>query len=95
MNFVAIILLMIATFQQSFTVFAVLYVFGFGMRNSLTYMVPVHHSWLWFPSRPGLASGVIIAAFGFGALVFNTISLQLINPDNESADKDGKFTDEV
>ena len=58
-------------------------------------MVPVHHAWLWFPERPGLFSGLIITGFGFGALIFNTMSLFLVNPNNESANADGKFSDDV
>ena len=52
----------------------------------MTYMVPVHHGWLLFPNRPGLISGLIICGFGFGALIFNTVSRILVNPDDESAD---------
>ena len=69
--------------------------FGFGINLSLSYMVPVHHGWLWWPERPGLVSGLIICGFGFGAFIFNTLSLMIVNPDNISADKDGKFPDEV
>ena len=58
-------------------------------------MVPVHHGWLWFPDRPGLVSGLIICGFGFGALIFNNVSRLLVNPDNESADADGKFSSSV
>ena len=48
-NSVGIFVLFLATIQSSFTAFAVLYVLGFGINNALTYMVPVHHAWLWFP----------------------------------------------
>lgn len=58
-------------------------------------MVPVHHGWLWWPERPGLVSGLIICGFGFGALTFNTVSLMMVNPDNLSADEEGKFPDDV
>ena len=73
-----------------------LYVLGFGTTNAMTYMVPVHHGWSWFPNRPGLVTGLIISGFGFGALIFNSVSRALVNPDNESADAEtGKFSDEV
>mmetsp|Transcript_45683 Transcript_45683/g.60559 ORF Transcript_45683/g.60559 Transcript_45683/m.60559 type:complete len:252 (+) Transcript_45683:355-1110(+) len=94
-NLVGISLLLIASYQSSFLPFCILYVLGFGINNALTYIVPVHHSWLWFPERPGLASGLIITGFGFGALIFNTVSLYVVNPGNESAAQDGKFSDEV
>ena len=66
------------------------------MTNAMTYMVPVHHVWSWFPTRPGLVTGLIISGFGFGAVIFNNVSRALVNPDNESADAEtGKFSDMV
>ena len=94
-NAVGITLLLIATTRQSFPVFALLYVFGFGFNNALTYMVPIHHAWLWFPERPGLVSGILISGFGIGALIFNTVCLYLVNPQNESSDESGRFSAEI
>ena len=51
-------------------------------------MVPVHHSWLWFPKFSGLTSGIIIGGFGFGALIFNNVSTSLINPSNLPFDEE-------
>ncbi len=70
--------------------FGAMYAFGFGLCNGLTYMVPVHHGWLWYPQRPGLISGIIIGGFGFGALIFDNVATVLVNPDNLPA-QDGKF----
>ena len=70
-----------------------LFVFGFGSMCGLTYMVPVHHGWLWFPERAGLVSGIIIGGFGLGPLIFNNLSLAIINPDNVSIDEKGRFPD--
>lgn len=92
---VGLSLVVMATFQTEFWSFTALYVAGFGMTNALTYMVPVHHGWLWFPNRPGLVSGIIICGFGFGALTFNIMSLAIVNPANESSDEEGKFSDKV
>ena len=61
----------------------------------MTYMVPVHHGWLWFPNKPGLVSGLVICGFGFGALIFNNVSRVIVNPENESADENGTFSIEV
>lgn len=92
----SISLVWIATLQSEFWSFAAFYIIGFGVTNAMTYMVPVHHGWLWFPKRPGLVSGLIICGFGFGALIFNTLSQNLVNPDNESADQEtGTFSEEV
>lgn len=85
----------LSTLMTDFWSFTGLYVLGFGVTNALTYMVPVHHGWLWFPGRPGLVSGLIICGFGFGALIFNNVSRMIVNPENESSDADGKFSDTV
>ena len=80
--------------MTEFFPFATLYVLGFGVCNGLSYMVPMHHGWLWFPDRPGLISGIIIGGFGLGSLVFAPIATQIVNPGGEQA-VDGHFTDAV
>ena len=87
-------LLVVASYMKTAVWFGVLWALGWGPCVSLTYLVPVHHGWLWFPERPGLISGIIIGGFGFGALIFDNVALKLINPDNRVA-KDGKFPDTV
>ncbi len=72
-----------AGFTTTYVAFALLYSFGYGICNGMTYMVPMHHGWLWFPNRPGLISGIIIGGFGFGELVFAPIALKLVNPHGE------------
>ena len=88
-------MILLAIHQTEFWAFSALFVFGFGFMNGLTYMVPVHHGWLWFPERSGLVSGIIIGGFGLGPLIFNNVSLAVINPLNESSDANGKFSDEI
>ena len=56
---------------KSFYPFMILFAAGFGLCNALTYMVPMHHGWLWFPNNPGLVSGIIIGGFGVGTLIFS------------------------
>ena len=46
-------------------------------------MVHVHHSWLFFPNQTGLISGIILAGYGFGALIFDNVSTAIINPNND------------
>ena len=59
-------------------------------------MAPVHHAWIWFPKFPGLTSGIIIGGFGFGALIFNSLSTALINPDNLPFNKETfRYPEEV
>ena len=36
----------------------------------------------WFTTHPSLATGLIVAGFGGGALIFNQVITNYINPDN-------------
>jgi len=85
--FIGLSLLTINLYQTSFMPFATFYVLGFSLAQGLTYLVPVHHVWLWFPDYPGLTSGIVLAGYGFGSLIFNSASTALINPDNEVQDQ--------
>ncbi|WAR27507.1 hypothetical protein MAR_013211 [Mya arenaria] len=40
----------------------------------------------WFPTRPSLVSGIILAGYGGGATIFNQVITAYINPDNYSPD---------
>jgi hypothetical protein len=42
--------------------------------------VPVHLCWDWFPNNKGLATGICLGGFGFGAFIFGFISRWLVNP---------------
>jgi len=37
--------------------------------------------------RKGLATGIIMGAFGFGAFIFSFLALTVINPDNSKPEK--------
>ena len=82
--------MLIATLMDTFYAFLPIFSIGFGVCNGITYLVPLHHSWLWFPDRPGLISGIIVSGFGIGTFAFNELCIYIVNPDNEKAD-DGKF----
>ena len=51
----------------------------------LVYWTPIIGGWEWFPEHKGLVSGLIIAAYGFGAVIFGPISTAIINPQNYRA----------
>ena len=67
---------------------------GIGLSQGLTYIMPIHYGWQWWPAQHGLVSGVIIGGAGLGAMVFDFISTALVNPDNVSQ-TDGRFPKEV
>jgi MFS family permease len=60
----AITLITISSFCKRFELWYIFYAFGYGMGSGSTYILPVHHSWLWFPRSPGTVSGIILAGFG-------------------------------
>ena len=58
-------------YTTNFNVYMIAYCLAFGYVGGVAYMVPVHHTWGWFPSRAGLMSGFIIGAVGLGPVVFD------------------------
>ena len=56
--------------RDSFMAFFILFVGGFGILEGLCYMVPIQLGWKTVSKRSGLISGIIIAGFGAGALIF-------------------------
>ena len=58
-------------------------------------MVPIHHSWLFFPKKSGLISGIIIAGFGAGPLIFDNLATKIINPGNEKQVNDYHYPSDV
>ena len=68
---------------------------GYGFVDGLTYMSTVKHGWDWWPNSPGLASGIIISGFGLSGLIWNFVSLRLVNPGRETANTDGSYNENV
>ena len=60
------------------------YVLGWAGNTAFTYLITTHHTWLWFPQSPGLASGICMGGYGIGSLVWAEIMTPLLNPDNVS-----------
>lgn len=79
---------------RNFETFLFLFSIGYGICNGLTYMVPMNHGWLWFPTKPGLVSGIIIGGFGIGTFAFSLICEKLVNPNNEES-VDNRFPPDV
>ena len=86
-SLISIPVLFIASSTSNFTVFFALYAFAIAFQQGFTYMVPVHHVWLWFPDHPGLTSGIVIGGFGFGPVVWNNFATHIINPNDLAVDK--------
>lgn len=71
-----------ALYSDNYWMFFSLFTMGSGLNTAWAYLVTTHHSWLWFPQNPGLASGICLSGCGVGALVFNAIINAVMNPDN-------------
>lgn len=65
--------LLFSSFMNTFGGFWVMYVLGYSLLQGSTYVIPIHHSWIWFPKNIGLASGILIGGFGISALIFDQV----------------------
>lgn len=74
--------ILIASFADTWTIFAIFYGGVFPMGIGLLYWTPIIFALEWFPERKGLISGLIIGAFGFGAFIFGFITTWIVNPEN-------------
>ncbi|XP_052785091.1 uncharacterized protein LOC128220649 [Mya arenaria] len=72
--------------NSSLIILVVTYGFVCNLGNKIIYPVPVSCAIKWFPTRPSLVSGIILAGYGGGATIFNQVITAYINPDNYSPD---------
>ena len=72
----------LAANAPNFILFAIFYIGSFMFNVGFAMLVTMHHSWLWFGDRPGLASGICSSGFGMGSLVFNSVLTPIFNPQN-------------
>lgn len=68
--------------QDRYQLFHWCYSLSWSINAGLAYYAPVHHAWIFFPDKLGFASGVVLAGFGGGAIIFDQVSTYLINPKN-------------
>lgn len=85
----------LSSLMPSFITWVVMFNVTYSVVNGLTYMTPIHHAWLWFPDKPGFASGVIMGVYGISGLLWNNVALALVNPEHLSATKEGMYPDSV
>ena len=76
------LLLAISTLLTSFmtTLFSYTITYGvlFGMSIGISYTAPISICFSWLPDHKGLVSGVILAGFGGGAILFNILASYVV-----------------
>ncbi len=77
------------SFSESFFLYILIYGIAFGISIGFGYVAPLKNCYEHIPDKKGnfninvgLCSGVCIMGFGLGAVFFNMILLQLMNPNN-------------
>lgn len=84
-----------SSLTTSFTLFSALYGICFGLFSGILYMVPINICYSYFPDNKGLIAGIISSGYGFGSMIFATIVLDIVNPDDEHADEFSCFSRDV
>jgi OFA family oxalate/formate antiporter-like MFS transporter len=69
-----------SSFTKSYYMFLILFAGSFGIANGLTYIVPLHIAWMYFPKKEGFIAGIIIGSFGLGGFIYGIISSYVVNP---------------
>lgn len=76
----------IANTWMTFVIFyAVIQAIGFG----LLFWTPILCAWEWFEDTKGLATGLILSAFGLAPSIFGLLTTAIVNPNNETTVPDG------
>ncbi len=76
------------TISLSFYAMLMTYGFLFGVGVGIAYIGPLSSAMNWMPKWKGFANGIVVAGFGLGALIFNAIQTNYINPENITPTKD-------
>jgi OFA family oxalate/formate antiporter-like MFS transporter len=78
----------LASFTKNYYLFLLLYGVPNGFFAGMGYIVPVYVGWQYFPGKEGIISGVVLAGYGLGTLIFTYVSVHFINPDKIEAHED-------
>lgn len=70
----------LSSFVKNYYSFLLLFSVSFGITNGLTYIVPLHIAWMYFPNKEGLLAGIIIGSFGLGGFIYGLVSSYVVNP---------------
>ena len=87
------VLLSYFSIKVSFWLLLLTYGLVFGLGVGIAYVGPLSCAMRWAPRWKGVAGGFVVAGFGLGALIFDQVQSQWINPRNLKPESDGYFTD--
>jgi len=90
------IMTFISSYQTNEYMFGLYYIIGMGTMLGL-YLIPsLYCIWGSFPESTGNITGLLLAFFGGSTVIYNTLAMMLINPDNIPAESliqvDGTFS---
>ena len=68
--------------------YGVIQAIGYG----LLFWTPILCAWEWFEDGKGLATGLILGAFGLSPSIFGMLTTSLVNPENEDPLYGGYFS---
>jgi len=72
----------LASMATSWYFFVAAYAVLFPAGVGIVYYTPMMCGWEWFPENRGMVSGIIVAGYGFGAVISGFISTRIVNPNN-------------
>lgn len=81
--------------DNGFAAVVIIYGFGSGLGCGSAYISSIIAAQKWFPQCKGIFTGVIVAGFGLGGLIFTSAQTLYMNPKNKKADEFGYFDQTV
>ena len=85
-NLIGVLATWFALSTPTFNWFMFLFAFVKTVGVGLCYFPPLICGWEWFEDQKGVATGVILSAYGFSSVIFSFMSLAYINPENADPD---------
>ena len=76
------------TIKISFELLLLTYGLIVGVGIGIAYIGPLSSAMNWMPKWKGFVNGVVLAGFGLGALIFNSVQTTFVNPYNLGTVKD-------
>lgn len=66
----------------------------FGLGFGIAYTGPITAASKWLPEKKGLLNGLIIGGMGVGSLIFSAVANAYVNPNHQSVDDNGYFSED-